>query len=142
PAARRLVPVPGDVGVDRVEAHGAHAPQAVLPQVGVDAEVVHGAREDPVLEPVAAQDAAVGPQRGCCRCGHLIAPAARPERQKRWRQRNATTSGTTATNAPTMTMCRSICPAWTSAFQLTRPTVTGRSSLEMSTWDGRRKLFQ
>lgn len=34
---------------------------------------------------------------------HLTAPAVRPERQKRWRQRKATIRGTTATSEPMMT---------------------------------------
>src|SRR5690606_15861560 len=138
-----LVPVPRHVGVDGVEAHRAHAAQAVGPQVGVHAEVVHGPGEDAVLDAVPQEATTVLDEgRRAARARHLMAPAARPERQKRWRHRNATTSGTTATNAPTMTMCRSIWPACTSAFQLTSPTVTGRRSPEMSTWDGRRKLFQ
>lgn len=41
-----LVEVPGDVRLDRVEAHEAGLVESVGPLVGVDAEVVQGAGED------------------------------------------------------------------------------------------------
>ncbi len=43
----RLVEVPGDVGLHRVQAHRPHPQQPVAPVLGVRPEVVEGAGEDP-----------------------------------------------------------------------------------------------
>ncbi|KQQ09722.1 hypothetical protein ASF46_00905 [Rathayibacter sp. Leaf296] len=47
-AADRLVRVPGDVGLDGVQAHQPRLADAVGPEVGVHPEVVQRAGQDPV----------------------------------------------------------------------------------------------
>jgi len=45
-AGPRFVQVPGHVGLDRIQTHGAQLQQAVFPIIGVDTEVMHGSRKD------------------------------------------------------------------------------------------------
>lgn len=55
----RLVQIPGDVGLDGVDAHGTQPQQPVLPQFGVDTEVVDGGGDD-LVGASGAQEAALG----------------------------------------------------------------------------------
>ena len=123
-----LMEVPRDVGVDGVEPEIGEPADPVPPEVGVDAEVVQRAGEDAVRPTVAEEltigerqdrgirspDAVVARRRpaGLLDCAHLIAPAVRPARQKRCRNRKAMSSGMTDRNAPTTTV-----PAGTTPFE-------------------------
>ena len=58
-----------------------------------------------LVEADAAAAGGTRPRRGRGRC-YLRPPAPRPDRQKRWRERNATSSGMTETNDPMSTRVR------------------------------------
>jgi len=68
-SAVRLVLVPRDVRLDRVEAHEPGLADAVGPQVGVHAEVVQRAREDAVRPAVELEVGRADGEAG--HCGHV-----------------------------------------------------------------------
>lgn len=122
PAGPGLMEVPRHVGVEGVGAHGGEAVEPILPLLRVHAEGVDGAGADPVGRGVAQQAALDQGQ-----AGHLMAPAVRPARQKRCRERKATTMISPAG------ACWPVDPA-----QPTRPTVTGCIEVSLRTMSGRR----